>query len=150
MKLLLNFIKLKTMDKEFLDRLLILISRYDRQTGATGVGNHMRNEINEYLANHVPPSPRTKEEILKDKKLYSVIQGTQKVVIIYNDALNAMDEHCQPFIEAAQLSAKGVEIMKGEIDRLRLLIPKAYGEGYMETGDYDPAYEQFKTQNDLT
>lgn len=37
-------------DKEFLIKLRDIIVRYRKQTGETGVGNHIQNEINEYLA----------------------------------------------------------------------------------------------------
>jgi hypothetical protein len=37
-------------EAQFLNKLLDLIGRYRSQTGETGVGNHVENEIKEYLA----------------------------------------------------------------------------------------------------
>lgn len=108
-----------------------------------------------------PASPRTKEEILDaaivkmiadnpDEKylLFEVIKET----VEYRMQLSAMDEYAQPFIETALLNAKSVEVMKGEIDRLRGLIEKAFNKYYMVGFPHnlrDEHWQQFKTDNQL-
>lgn len=78
-----------------------------------------------------PASPRTKEEILDAAILKMISDHPDEGYLSleetksepeYKMALSAMDIYVQPFIETVQLSAKSVEIMKGEIDRLRGLV----------------------------
>lgn len=65
---------------DFLLKLKDLISRYHKQTGETGVGNHVTNEINEYLAS--TPS----ESYWKKRCELETLKRVKDVCELYSDS----------------------------------------------------------------
>ncbi|HNJ02587.1 MAG TPA: hypothetical protein PK206_12515 [Chitinophagales bacterium] len=55
---------------------------------------------------------KTAEEILKDKEEIAQIQGIDFSVIIFNDALDAMNEYAEQYIEKIKYLEKVIKDME--------------------------------------